>query len=415
MMKTVLVEMIGCQTRNPRENHGGGLYGIVIVKELVKRVDARFVIVMKKGLFIAKEFELELSAMEHVTFEWIDHEKAFSRLFDKYRPHLFYSPLDFFYGTEFIPEGVAVVGTVHGLRDLELNELLGRRLGKSAWLKFLKHQRRSSLNAALEYAIASTSWALYLRVLHAARKSYFTRLNSVIKRSTVIFTDSNHSRFSIMLRYDVDPSKIERLTPPLPPMTMPPLEMTTLDGYGLPEKFFVVVSAGINYKNPLIVLEAFRILVSNGAKAIPDVVLLGCQSGTKRVIQSFNEQLGTHWVALPYIPRSDLVAILKRSFGLIYPTMNEGFGYPIVEAFRSEVPVISSSITSCIEVGGDAVLYFTPFWPEELAARILELVTEESTWNRLVSNGRQQLLKLEEDSQRDVDRLIMEFYTIIKG
>ena len=65
------------------------------------------------------------------------------------------------------------------------------------------------------------------------------------------------------------------------------------------------------------------------------------------------------------------------AYAFIYPTLNEGFGYPPLEAMKYGVPVITTAFSSIPEICGDAVLYSNPYSIEEIANRILQLEDEK--------------------------------------
>ncbi|MCX6705584.1 MAG: glycosyltransferase family 1 protein [Candidatus Woesebacteria bacterium] len=64
---------------------------------------------------------------------------------------------------------------------------------------------------------------------------------------------------------------------------------------------------------------------------------------------------------LGHVPKEDLGALLTGSRGLIYPSLYEGFGIPILDAFNCEVPVLTSNISSMKEVAGDAAELVDPY------------------------------------------------------
>ena len=71
----------------------------------------------------------------------------------------------------------------------------------------------------------------------------------------------------------------------------------------------------------------------------------------------------------------------------VFPSLNEGFGLPIVEAMASGVPVITSNITSMPEIGGDAVITIDPFNKEELAEAMHNVLTDESLRKKMIEAG----------------------------
>jgi glycosyltransferase involved in cell wall biosynthesis len=69
------------------------------------------------------------------------------------------------------------------------------------------------------------------------------------------------------------------------------------------------------------------------------------------------------------------------------PSLHEGFGLPVLEAMARRVPVACSNIAALNEVGGDAVLYFDPRDPGEIARRVLQLLDDPQLAERLRALG----------------------------
>jgi glycosyltransferase involved in cell wall biosynthesis len=72
------------------------------------------------------------------------------------------------------------------------------------------------------------------------------------------------------------------------------------------------------------------------------------------------------------------------------PTLHEGFGLPVLEAMARSIPVVCSDIPALREVGGSAALYFDPRAPEQIAARLMEVLADDSLGQRLRKLGRAQ-------------------------
>ena len=80
---------------------------------------------------------------------------------------------------------------------------------------------------------------------------------------------------------------------------------------------------------------------------------------------------------LDFITIDELAMLYRNAVVFVYPSLYEGFGIPILEAFSSGCPVIASNVTSIPEVGGDAALYFDPR-SEDQIANSLQLVLSDS-------------------------------------
>jgi glycosyltransferase involved in cell wall biosynthesis len=73
---------------------------------------------------------------------------------------------------------------------------------------------------------------------------------------------------------------------------------------------------------------------------------------------------------------------------LVFPSLYEGFGLPPLEAMAAGCPVIVSSVASLPEVCGDAALYCDPYQPRDIASKILELLSDDSSRRALKLRGR---------------------------
>ncbi len=91
-----------------------------------------------------------------------------------------------------------------------------------------------------------------------------------------------------------------------------------------------------------------------------------------------------------YVSDQDLVNYLAGASAFVYPSLYEGFGLPILEAFYHSVPVACSNTSSLPEVAGDAAVYFDPLDEEAIAKAITEAMANR---NKLVTAGKTQLAK----------------------
>lgn len=126
------------------------------------------------------------------------------------------------------------------------------------------------------------------------------------------------------------------------------------------ENRFLFVGTRAYYKNFAVVLEAL--------KMVPDATLLIAGSPLTRTESMLIESLGIRERVKTVNPSDDeLKKIYASSAALIFPSLMEGFGLPVLEAFAANCPVICSDIPVFREVGGEAALYFPPDSPAALA------------------------------------------------
>lgn len=92
-------------------------------------------------------------------------------------------------------------------------------------------------------------------------------------------------------------------------------------------------------------------------------------------------------VFVGHLQMAELHRVTAAALASVYVSYFEGFGIPIVEAYKCDVPVITSNVTSMPEVAGDAALLVDPFDIESIAGA-LELVMDENIRNSLIEKGR---------------------------
>lgn len=139
--------------------------------------------------------------------------------------------------------------------------------------------------------------------------------------------------------------------------------------YKLPPVYFLYVGSIIERKNLLSVIKAMLLL--KGSIDIP-LVVLGNGSSYKKKIKQF---IKTHDIEDRIIwlneqskfGYNDLPLLYQGAKALLYPSIFEGFGIPILEALWSRTPVITSKGSCFQETAGDAAVYIDPLHPQTLA------------------------------------------------
>jgi glycosyltransferase involved in cell wall biosynthesis len=88
-----------------------------------------------------------------------------------------------------------------------------------------------------------------------------------------------------------------------------------------------------------------------------------------------------------YVPDEDRRALLSGAEVLAYPSLLEGFGFPVLEGFAANVPVLTSNVSSLPEVAGDAAMLVDPADPAAIAAALDQLLADEDLRNVLRAAG----------------------------
>jgi len=94
-----------------------------------------------------------------------------------------------------------------------------------------------------------------------------------------------------------------------------------------------------------------------------------------------------------YRPANDtsLIALYRHARAFVFPSLNEGFGIPVLEAYSSGCPVVLSNRSSLPEVGGDAALYFDPEDDDSIADAVERVLTDDTLHAALRQKGTERL------------------------
>lgn len=133
--------------------------------------------------------------------------------------------------------------------------------------------------------------------------------------------------------------------------------------YNLPEKFWLYVAHLLRYKNHSVLLQAYHGLKSSGLAPWPLVLRGDAKKGNSKVeltkvIRELN--LEDDVILLPRLRQAELPFLYSAATGLIFPSLYEGAGMPVIEAMACGCPVVASRLPSVIEFAGAAASYFDP-------------------------------------------------------
>jgi glycosyltransferase involved in cell wall biosynthesis len=169
--------------------------------------------------------------------------------------------------------------------------------------------------------------------------------------------------------------------------------------YGLPDQFLLYVGSIIERKNLLNICKALFLLrdeiktplivIGNGGKYKEQVKSYILQNSLQDRIIFLNESPAYN------NPRfnDDLPLIYQLANALVFPSMFEGFGIPLLEALWSGLPVITASVSSLPEVTGDAAIYIDPMRADELAEAIRRVLKEPGLADTLIKKGKLRALQ----------------------
>lgn len=246
---------------------------------------------------------------------------------------------DVYHETAFVPAAMSAVPTVYSVYDLSLIHYRDKHPRERVWFYDFFRKRR------LRYA-------------------------------SHILTISEFIRGEICDTFRLPPESVTAV--PLAPdplfVSQPVNQVQEVrQRLGLPEDYFLFVGSLEPRKNlPLLVKALERCQTKAG------LALVGWEGwGDKRWLNTAQQSALSNQIVLTgYVDDVSLAALYSGALALVYPSLYEGFGLPILEAMSCGCPVICSNCASMPEVAGDAARLVDPFDADDLAAALDEMTAE---------------------------------------
>lgn len=343
--------------------HGGGEYSKAVFIRLVEVINYKD---YQLDVFYDKSIELDENVQERlsgVTAHDCRSPKDIEKLLLSEKYNTFFSGLPGLCESVHIPLRTKFIYTIHGLREIEkpFDDYMFE-YGKTDFHQFLK---KISINVMPVY------WY----------KKYYAKTKRILELTSnrVILTVSNHSKYSLLTNFPEleekeiivfnSPTKFIKITDDAAKQEIKKINVEN-------KRFFLMVSAGRWLKNNLRAVIAFDELYTNNKSVMKDtiVVMTGVSDPDIFLKHIKNKD---KFIILGYVDTLTLESLYKEAHAFVYPTLNEGYGYPPIEAMKYRTLSLCSNVTSVPEVCGDAVIYFNPYDIMEIKNRVLQSFDNE--------------------------------------
>jgi glycosyltransferase involved in cell wall biosynthesis len=212
-------------------------------------------------------------------------------------------------------------------------------------------------------------------------KTGFNKKNLALKSSKIIAISASTKNDILALYPEI---AAEKITVVYHGASMKP---APLDVNVEKENYLLFTGNRDGYKNfstfaqavaPLLLRYGLRLICTGRPFDSPELALLSELAIADRTVCRFAAE-------------EELADLYAKAVAFIFPSLYEGFGIPILEAFAAGCPAILSNTSSLPEVGGDAAAYFDPYNVEEMRKAIESVITSPSLQKELVVKGRTRL------------------------
>lgn len=237
----------------------------------------------------------------------------------------------------------------------------------------------------LDYPIFFTEQERFYRQLH---------FDQVCKLADHVVTISEFTRHSVVKNSSIPPEQVttihigmvhEYAATASPAETQKVLERLILDH----QRYLFYPANFWAHKNHKALLDGFYLFRQIHPESDLKIVFTGALDDRRTALITNAEKMGlSQKIVMPgFLPDHEIGILYHSAKGLIFPSLYEGFGIPLLEAMQSGIPVACSKVTSLPEIGGDAVLYFNPESAQEICQAIETLEFNNVVCDELVQKG----------------------------
>jgi glycosyltransferase involved in cell wall biosynthesis len=150
--------------------------------------------------------------------------------------------------------------------------------------------------------------------------------------------------------------------------------------------YFIYVGSLHPRKNIVRLLEAYRLFKRNTTSSMK-LILIGRLAWLTKEIEAaltahpYKEDI----IRFDYMDATDISQLTGAAYAAIYPSIFEGFGIPVLEAIRCNVPIITGNTSSMPEVGGDACVLIDPYDEISIADALIKIYQDENYRNEIIA------------------------------
>lgn len=212
-----------------------------------------------------------------------------------------------------------------------------------------------------------------------------------IRKAESIITVSAFSKAAIIWHYPEASSKLTVVHNGVKEIFRPvddEVKKTVKEKYSGGKEYFIYVGAVHPRKNLMMLLKAFSVFKKRQQTTMKLVIAGRLAWNYKTFLHDLsNYKYRNDVVMTGYLPDEELAQVLGAAYALVYPSLYEGFGVPVLEAMQAGVPVITAVNSAMQEIAGEAALYADVTSFNSIANKMMRVFTDENLKLKLTADG----------------------------
>lgn len=236
---------------------------------------------------------------------------------------------------------------------------------------------------------------LFKNTIRPVNRMYYNIFfNRSIRKSDFIIADSENTKIDIEKILKIKSDKIKTVHLGLSKVFEDFIEtdekIVEYQSMNLPEKYILYVGSLEPRKNIGKAIEAYNLIKD---KVEEKLVIVGARKWkVSSLVEIINKNnLEDKVIFTGYVDEKILPLVYKKSTLFLFPSLYEGFGFPVIEAMSMEVPVVTSNNSSLAEIAGESAKLINPNNIDEMADAVIEILKNKDKKDKMVNNGQENL------------------------
>lgn len=377
-LATLVIEMFTSKPPQP-DMKGGHSFNEIVIRRLLELIDdsVQIILVVPMAFKVREDITILLQNKDHRIIRLKKISELNSIFNDTSEPYTYFSPMNL-EGFDSLPSRndfkIYGISYLHDLRDFEVYRLADTFIENEKF--FYRVYRFKNIRNFIAHFLISTSPKIYLLLMKRLAFKWLDDMKKKTTRASYIIVNSRwtFNQARKFLAPEINNLPITIIHPPKNEI----LEESEIQTGTQPERFFLAMMANRKEKNISVILKAFAIFCKSGIDNEFKLVITGADTEFINYVKRHFDLRGKVEMK-NYISQQDLHNLLWKSSAVLVPSIDEGFGHPILEAMEAGKKIICSNIEVFHEFCNGNCEFFAPYDYETLARIMQNSIKKEES------------------------------------